>query len=445
MDFEVAKAVSSRWQFLRRFPYGFARLYCSCTQPRIFARTAIAVVLIGSIWATGGGQVWAGDAEGEAAKSDKAFTKWMQALWPEAQAKGISRAVFDRALKGLTFDPDVLRLSENQPEFSTPIWDYIERRVSADRIAAGQDQFEQHRELLGKLEAAYGVDRHVLTAIWGLESYYGQSAGARSAIRSLASLGFKGKRKAFGRTQLIAALKILENEDIAADKLVGSWAGAMGQPQFIPTTYLDYAVDFDGDGKRDIWDTTSDALGSAANYLKISGWQPDKGWGYEIQLPDRFDYARTGQNSVKSIRQWASLGVERVRGRRFPRLNDKAAIILPAGSTGPVFLILNNFRVILRYNNSIAYALAICHLADRIAGYSGLSRPWPKTLVPLALKSEREELQRRLRAKGYRTGKIDGIIGPKTRAAVRAYQKAKGLQADGYPSLEFLNALREDS
>ena len=293
------------------------------------------------------------------------------------------------------------------------------------------------------MEVKSGVDRHVIIAIWGMETSYGTFLGDMNVIRSLATLAYRGSRKDFGRTQLLAALKILQQGDITAAKMTGSWAGAMGHTQFIPTTYRAHAVDFDGDGKRDIWNNIPDALASAANYLRVSKWRTGETWGYEVAVPRGFNYALSGTKTVKTLRQWQRLGLKRIRGQRFPRPGDRASLIVPAGARGPAFLVLNNFRSILRYNNATAYALAVGHLSDRIRGFPAFVRPWPSDDRPLA-RDQREELQRRLSAKGYATGGVDGVLGRQTRAAVRAYQRAVGLPVDGYPSLKLLERLRRD-
>jgi len=372
-----------------------------------------------------------------------AFERWVERLWPQARAKGVSSAMFSRAFKGVSPDPDVLKRAEHQPEFVKPVWDYLASAVSAKRITNGREKLRKHGKLLAAIEARYGVDRHILLAIWGMETSYGAFGGKKNVIRSLATLGFQGTRQKFGRSQLLAALQILQRGDVTPARMTGSWAGAMGHTQFIPTTYNAYAVDYTGDGRRDIWGSIADALASAGNYLKVSKWRPGETWGYEVSLPRGFNYALTGRKKVKTLAQWQALGVVRAKGRTFPRPDDRASIILPAGAKGPAFAMLNNFRSILRYNNATSYALAVGHLADRIRdpGGKGFSKPWPKAYLPLA-RSQRFELQRLLSARGYLRGKIDGILGSGTRAAVRAYQKSSGLTVDGYPSVVVLNRLK---
>ena len=374
---------------------------------------------------------------------DPGFERWVDGLWPLARKRGVSRKTFTRAFRGVEPDPEVIEKAEHQPEFAKPVWNYLASAVSTQRIRKGRQMARSYGRLLRKIEARYGVDRYVVLAIWGMETTYGSMRGDKYVIRALATLGFQGSRRAYGRTQLLAALRILENGDITPAKMTGSWAGAMGHTQFIPTTYAAHAVDFNGDGKRNIWESVPDALASAANYLKVSKWRPGETWGYEVSLPRGFNYALTGRKTIKTLEQWRALGVRRAGGKNFPRPDDRASIILPAGARGPAFAILNNFRSILRYNNAISYALAVGHLADRIQGFNphGFTKAWPKEYLPLA-RSQRFELQRLLSARGFLKGEIDGILGSGTRAAVRAYQKANGMEMDGYPSVVVLKHLQ---
>jgi membrane-bound lytic murein transglycosylase B len=372
-----------------------------------------------------------------------AFERWVDGLWPQARKKGISKKMFRRAFRGVSPDPEVLKRAEHQPEFVKPIWKYLESAVSPKRIETGRKMARKYPRLLRKIEARTGVDRHIVLAIWGMETNYGSFMGKDYVIRSLATLGFQGSRKKYGRAQLLAALQILQNGDVTPARMKGSWAGAMGHTQFIPTTYNAHAVDFTGDGKRNIWGSIPDALASTANYLKISKWRPGETWGYEVNLPKGFNYALTGRKRVKTLEQWQALGVRRAKGKGFPRPGDRAAIILPTGAKGPAFAVINNFRSILRYNNATSYGLAVGHLADRIRdpGAGGFVKPWPVAYLPLA-RTERFELQRLLAARGLLKGDIDGILGSGTRAAVRAYQKANGMAVDGYPSAVVLKHLR---
>ncbi len=373
------------------------------------------------------------------------FDQWVRDFWPTAKAAGISRATFDAAFSGVRPDPEVLQKANAQPEFNTPLWQYVLTRVSEKRVVAGGEMLQRYSQLLDAIESRYGVDRHIVVAIWGMESTYGEVLSdptvVRSVVRSLATLAYADKRRAkFGRQQLIAALKILQRGDIGIDGLTGSWAGAMGHTQFIPTTYEAYAVDFDGDGRRDIWNSTADALASTANYLRKAGWVPGATWGYEVTLPRGFNM-RLADGKNRKISGWSEMGVTRANGRSFPRGSDNAILVTPAGADGPAFLMLRNHFIIKRYNNSTAYSLAVGHLADRLMGGGDFVHPWPNGERTLT-QAETEELQRHLAEAGYYQGVIDGKLGPASRDAIRAYQSGRGMNADGFGGLRLLETLR---
>jgi membrane-bound lytic murein transglycosylase B len=372
-----------------------------------------------------------------------AFSQFLDDLRPRALKSGISASLYDRTVAGLTPDPRVKKLSRRQPEFNTPIWQYINKRVSPIRIATGRKMKAKHAARLAAIEARFGVDRHILLAIWGMETNYGSYKGKMSIIRSLATMGFEGRRARFGRTQLIAALKILQRGDVRANQFVGSWAGAMGHTQFIPTTYAAHAVDWTGDGKRDIWNSVSDALASTANYLSRSGWRPSRPWGWEVSLPKGFNYRNIGPSGRRSVLEWSKLGVRPARGGRFGLSKEKARILLPAGAKGPAFLVTRNFKAILSYNASNAYALAVAHLADRIRGGKPFLSKWPVGDRPLS-RNERSELQKLLTRKGFNTGGANGRIGKNTKQAIRRYQASRGLAPDGYASENLLIRLRRN-
>ncbi len=372
-----------------------------------------------------------------------AFAGWLTSFREDALKAGIDAGTFDRAMRGVRPDEDVIAANESQPEFTKPVWDYLDGALSDKRVATGKALLAENKALLDRIEARYGVDRHVLVAIWGLESNYGTFQGTMSVVRSLATLGFEGRRTEYGRTQLIAALRIIQHGDIAPAAMTGSWAGAMGQTQFIPTTYNAHAVDFDGDGRRDIWTSHADALASAAQYLSESGWQTGAVWGYEVKLPEGFDYGQADMSVTETVADWAKAGVARMDGRPFPggALGETASIFLPSGYRGPAFIVMKNFRTVLAYNASTSYSLAVNLLADRYKGRGVIAASWPVGDRPLG-REERHELQQRLSDKGYDTGGIDGIIGYNSRKAIRAYQASIGLPADGYPTAALLERLR---
>ncbi|NQD91555.1 lytic murein transglycosylase [Pseudomonas sp. CrR25] len=371
------------------------------------------------------------------------FSDWLALLRSDAIAAGIDPQLFDRAFAGIRPNPDVLAADSSQPEFSRPVWDYLDGAVSPTRIARGRILLTQHRVTLSRIEQRYGVEAETLVAIWGLESNFGSNIGNHSVLRSLATLAYEGRRQVFWRSQLLAVLQILQHGDISPERLVGSWAGAMGQTQFMPTTYNQHAVDFDGDGKRDLWNSASDALASAAHYLQSSGWQQDQPWGFEVRLPTGFDYALADPEERRSLTEWQALGIKPTTVSVPTALADAAAtLLLPAGHRGPAFLLLGNFRSILKYNNSTAYALAIGLLADGLRGGAGVQAAWPRDERQLG-RSERIELQERLALNGFEPGPADGIIGANTRKAVRAYQQIKGQPADGYPNYQLLEQLRQ--
>ena len=368
------------------------------------------------------------------------FEEWRGLLRSDAIAAGIDPQLFDRAFAGITLDPKVIAADSSQPEFSRPIWEYIDGAVSTPRVAQGRLLKAQHRPTLKAIRSAYAVDHEVLIAIWGLESNFGSNIGNNNVIRSLATLAYEGRRQVFWRSQLLAALQILQNGDSTTQKLIGSWAGAMGQTQFMPTTFNQYAVDFDGDGRRDLWHSTPDALASAAHYLHNSGWDNGQPWGFEVNLPASFDYALADPEVRHSLAQWRALGIAPVNAVD-ARDDNLASLFLPAGHRGPAFLLLNNFRSILKYNNSTAYALAIGLLSDALDGRPGVQAAWPRADRQLG-RSERVELQVLLAQNGFEPGPADGIIGANTRKAVRAFQQRQGQPADGYPSFELLQQLR---
>lgn len=371
------------------------------------------------------------------------FAEWQQGFRQQALRSGVDAQLFDRAFEGVTPDLSVIKADRSQPEFSRPVWEYLDGAISPTRVRRGQAMLDQYADVLTSIEQRYGVERQVLVAVWGMESSFGQIQGDKSVIRSLATLAYEGRRPEFAQSQLLAALQILQNGDIQPERMLGSWAGAMGQTQFIPTTYNSHAVDFDGDGRRDIWNSAADALASTAHYLQSSGWQSGQTWGLEVRLPDGFDYALADGSSRKPVSEWQRLGVTTMPGGAVPAgsENASAALLLPAGYRGPAFLVFDNFRAILKYNNSSSYALGVSLLAQRFQGSGYIQGTWPKDDMPLT-RTERIELQSRLTARNYDAGAPDGIIGANTRKAIRSAQQTLGWPADGYPTHKLLEALR---
>lgn len=367
-----------------------------------------------------------------------------------ALTQGISSSTFDKAMKGVEPDPEVLKSYAYQPEFRTPIWDYISGLVDEERIADGRVQLDKWSQTLAKAEQEFGVDRYAIVAVWGVESNFGAIKGKRELIRSLTTLVCANKREAFFRGELMATLRILQSGDIAPEYLIGSWAGAFGQTQFMPTTYQRLAIDFDGDGKRDIVNSVPDALGSTANYLKRAGWVTGEPWGFEVKLPANYA-GPSGRKTKQPLSAWRNLGVQPVEGAATKlkkalssgTLSDatQAALIMPAGSNGPAFLVFRNFDAIYSYNAAESYALSIAHLSDRMQGGASIQAPWP-TDDPGISRAERREVQKLLLARGYEIGEADGLIGANTRLAISDYQRAQSLPVDGRAGKRVLDSLR---
>lgn len=368
------------------------------------------------------------------------FARWVAEFSASARAAGIDEATLQSAFDGVRLLARVIASDRAQPEFTRTVWDYLDSALSAQRIARGQDRLQQLRPAIDAIAAGYGVPTEVLIAIWGMESNYGSNVGDIPTIDALATLGFEGRREAWARGQLLAALKILQNRDIDRAQMIGSWAGAMGQTQFLPSSFLAYAVDADGDGRRDIWASVPDVMASTANFLARSGWQAGQPWGLEVRLPPGFDHARADADVRQSSTEWANEGVQSMDGAPLPAF-EGATILLAAGARGPAFLVGPNFRTILRYNNSTSYALAVGLLAQELAGGPAVQAPWPRDLQALS-RSQLRALQTALNARGFDSGTPDGAIGPATRRGVRQYQRSLGLPADGYPTLDLLQRLQ---
>ncbi|MCX7339311.1 MAG: lytic murein transglycosylase [Hyphomicrobiales bacterium] len=400
----------------------------------------VLLALLGMLASLGPDAALAQPSRPAAAASDSAggFQRFIQGLWPLAQARGVSRATFDAALQGLTPDPAVLALTRKQAEFVAPIWTYLSNAVGGARIARGQAALQQLGTALASIEQSYGVPKEIVVAIWGMETSYGSFKGDKDVIRSLATLAAARYRGDFFRDELLTALEILQKGLAERAEMRGSWAGAMGHTQFMPSSYMKHAVAYAG-SHADIWDTPSDALASTANYLRSFGWTPGLPWGLEVSLPEGYSYTLLrGPFSA-----FTAAGVTRASGGRLPS-SGEARLFFPAGHKGPVFLLTSNFDVIKTYNSSDAYALGVGHLSDRLAGRAAIQGDWPVS-APRLTKPQVQELQRRLRSLGLYAGDGDGRIGSGTREAVRQYQSRNGLIPDGWPTPQLLARLKGTS
>ncbi|WJH40794.1 lytic murein transglycosylase [Aliirhizobium terrae] len=378
------------------------------------------------------------------AQADAGFKSWVSNFYATAAKSGISKSTYNKAFAGINGpDEDVLQKAQYQPEFKSRIWEYVDSRVNPYTVKIGREMAARHGQTLNAIERHFGVDKHILLAIWSMESNYGAVLEKPDRLhhvpQALATLAWADpKRAKFARNQLIAALKILQAGDVTPRQLTGSWAGAMGHTQFIPTSYLLYAIDADGNGKRDIWHSIPDALATSANLLAKNGWTTGKTWGYEAVLPAG---AAKYEGQTKTLAQWAALGFARPNGKGFPRGSDRAELKLMAGSQGPAFLMMRNFFTIKKYNNADSYALAVGLLADEIAGYGGMQQSWPRPHGTLDMK-EKFELQSRMKELGYYDGEIDGNFGSGSKAAISAIQKRLGMDQNGEPSQSLLKAIR---
>ncbi|WP_375460325.1 lytic murein transglycosylase [uncultured Enterovirga sp.] len=376
-------------------------------------------------------------AEGGASKSHGDFARFLADLWPVARDAGIARATFDAALQGLTPDPKVVALTRKQSEFSRPIWEYVNGAASGQRVAKGRAASAEWDSTFDRIERTYGVPREVVLAVWGMESGFGSNTGGLSVIRSLATLAYVRYRGDFFRDELIQALRIIQDGHATRDSLKGSWAGAMGQTQFMPSSYAAYAIDQDGDGHPNIWTSVPDALASTANYLRQKGWKPGLPWVVEVAVPGQIDL----RVNRRGFADWASMGVRRTDGEGLPG-SGEASLFMPTGIRGPAFLVGDNFEVIRAYNSSDAYALGVGYLANRIGGGGALARAWPISEKALS-HPEKEEVQKRLAKLGLYKGEADGRHGGRTREAIREFQRRSGLVADGYADVAVLRALRD--
>ena len=356
-------------------------------------------------------------------------------LWPQAQAKGVTRATFDLAFQGVVPDPRVIALTKRQPEYGKPAGDYVNSMAASSRIEAGKQKATEWADTFAREEKTYEVDRYILLALWGVETSFGDSKDRFDVIRSIATLVQVAYREPYFSGELIVAMKILQEGHVARDKMFGSWSGAMGQPQFMPSSFSDLAVDFSGDKKRDIWTNVPDVIGSMGNYMHKSKWKPGLPWGLEVTVPTNFDYMQ----SRGTFAEWKARGIKRADGEDFPQ-SGFAHLLFIAGANGPAFLVTENFTAIKAYNNSEIYALAVGHLADRIRGGPRIKTPWPADDVQLS-REQRISLQARLREKGYTVKDIYGRIDFDIRDAVRIEQKKLGMKPDGNPTAAFLQRI----
>lgn len=369
------------------------------------------------------------------------FSNCVAGLWPDAAKRGVTRANFERFTANLTPDLRIMDLMDSQPEFTKAIWEYLDILVNDNRLAKGRETLAQHKAIFDAAEKAYGVDRYIVASIWGIESNYSTLIGDRSVLRSTATLACVGRRQSYFKDEFLTALEILNRGDLRPEQMRGSWAGAFGPTQFMPTAFKRFAVDGDGDGRRDVVDNPTDLIFSTANNLKKDGWQAGQSWGYEIVLPQNFDFLLADRARAMTLSQWEQLGLRRANGQAFPRPSEKAYLLAPAGAKGPGFLMLQNFRVIMKYNPAEAYALAIGHFADRLRGGPPLVQSWPREERVLS-RNERLELQQLLARQGYYRGTPDGQLGGKTREALRGFQTRIGAPADGFASAGMLEQLR---
>lgn len=369
------------------------------------------------------------------------YDAWLAGFRARAAGRGISETTLNAAFRSAGFLPGVIERDRNQTEFTRTLEDYLAIAASDERIAKGRAALARHGATLRAIEARYGVEAEVVTAVWGLESQYGERRGDIPVIAALSTLAYDGRRGEFFESQLLAALRILQNGDTTPANMTGSWAGAMGHTQFIPTSYLEYAVDFTGDGRRDIWsDDPSDALASTAAYLSRAGWRRGQPWGIEVRLPQGFDTGLTGRGRGQAVERWQALGVTTITGGRLPD-HGAGSILIPQGANGPAFLIFNNFNAIARYNNAVNYVIGVGHLSDRLRGGGPIRASFPPDATGLTL-ADRQEIQRRLTAAGFDTGGADGVVGARTRAAIEGYEAARGLPVTGTPTPDLLRRLR---
>ncbi|MBV8976660.1 MAG: lytic murein transglycosylase [Alphaproteobacteria bacterium] len=391
-------------------------------------------------WGAAATALWLLTAAAPLEPQDQKFQDFVRDFRDQARRQGIADATYDAAMAAIARNPRVEDLNLNQPEFARPIWSYLDTAVSDKRVADGRMALATNLPVLTAIEARYGVPKEVLVSVWGNESDYGRGHEPFNMFEALATLAYDGPRTDYARPELIAALKMMQQQHYGAAQMTSSWAGAFGQTQFVPSTFLAHAVDGDGDGQIDLWHSTPDALASTANVLASAGWQRGNAWGYEVALPQGFAYESADLDVTKPVGEWRRLGVKTVAGGDLPSAEEYGAIYLPSGARGPAFLVFGNFKVVLKYNNAASYALAVCLLADRLKGLPGVVGSWPREEVALT-RDERVAFQNYLLKLGYDIGSVDGVLGRKARSALRDYQKKHGLAADGFPTEGLLTRL----
>ena len=419
------------------------QVYAAAQTGQEVSRAEIHLAGLGTVRPVLRPKIQAGDGRAvEASVQDAGFRNWIKGFRGRALSAGISARTFDAAFQGVQYNAGVVKKDRNQSEYTKQIWEYLDFAVSPSRITNGKKMLRKHRRTLERIEAHFGVDKEVVTAVWGMESAYGARRGDTPLIEAIATLAYDGRRGRFFEKQLIAALKIIQSGDVAPRNMTGSWAGAMGHTQFIPTSYLAYAVDFTGDGRRDIWaDDPTDALASTAAYLKRFGWRKGHPWGVEVRLPSGFNPARATRKLRQNPGAWAAEGVVAVDGKPIPNYGP-GSILLPAGTQGAAFMIFHNFAVIEKYNKADAYVIGVGHLADRIKGGPAIKASWPRQYESTTEK-EKKDIQRLLKRKGFKITSVDGAVGPETIKAISAFQKSRKLPPDGFPSKQLLKELRK--
>ncbi len=372
--------------------------------------------------------------------ADVKFAAFVRDFRQTAINAGIRPAIYDDSMSGISRNARVEQLNLQQPEFVKPIWSYLDSAVSDDRVSKGQQMLTTYPTMLANIESRAGVQKEILVAIWGMESNYGEAMGSFNMFEALATLAYDGPRQEFARHELLAALKMEQQEGLSPKQMTSSWAGAFGHTQFVPSSFLDHAVDGDGDGKRDLWHSPADALASTAALLANAGWTRGASWGYEVALPKDFPYEVADPDSTKPVSEWKKLGVKTVMGNELPSASSEGAIYLPAGAHGPAFIVFDNFRTVLKYNNAASYALAVCYLSNRLRGAQPIQALWPRDEQPL-IADQRAQFQIDLKKLGYDPGTIDGVLGRKARGALRAFQKDHALASDGFPTIEMLGQM----